>query len=234
MKTIGLIGGMSWESSAQYYRIINQEVRERLGGAHSAQSLMFSVDFGEIERLQHEGQWSVLTSRMIEAAQRLERGGADFFLLCTNTMHRMAGEVAASVSIPMLHIADPTAKKIKEAGYSRVGLLGTAFTMEQEFYKGRLVSEYGLDVLVPEPADRAVVHQIIYQELIAGQVLSASRRKYREIIQRLIEQGAEAIILGCTEIMLLVQPEDSPVPLFDTTTLHAQAAVQQAIAAGTV
>ncbi|MFC4174178.1 aspartate/glutamate racemase family protein [Microvirga sp. GCM10011540] len=234
MKTIGLIGGMSWESSAQYYRIINQEVRERLGGAHSAQSLMFSVDFGEIERLQHEGQWSVLTSRMIEAAQRLERGGADFFLLCTNTMHRMAGEVAASVSIPMLHIADPTAKKIKEASYSRVGLLGTAFTMEQEFYKGRLVSEYSLDVLVPEPADRAVVHQIIYQELIAGQVLSASRRKYCEIIQRLIEHGAEAIVLGCTEIMLLVQPEDSPVPLFDTTTLHAQAAVQQAIAAGTV
>lgn len=232
MRTIGLIGGMSWESSAQYYRIINQEVRRQLGGVHSAQSLMFSVDFGEIERLQHDGQWSVLTNRMIEAAQRLERGGAEFFLLCTNTMHRMADEVAASVSIPMLHIADPTAEKIKEAGYRRVGLLGTAFTMEQSFYKGRLAAKYGLDVLVPEPADRAAVHKIIYQELVAGQALAASRDKYREIIQRLIEQGAEAIILGCTEIMLLVRPEDSSVPLFDTTTLHAQAAVQQAITDG--
>jgi aspartate racemase len=220
---------MSWESSAQYYRIINQEVRKQLGGAHSAQSLMFSVDFGEIERLQHDGEWSALTNKMIDAAQRLERGGADFFLLCTNTMHRMADEVAASVSIPMLHIADPTAEKIKAAGYRRVGLLGTAFTMEQGFYKRRLATKYGLDVLVPEATDRAVVHQIIYHELVAGQVLSASREKYREIIQRLIEQGAEAIILGCTEIMLLVQPKDSSVPLFDTTTLHAQAAVRSAI-----
>jgi len=229
MRTIGLIGGMSWESSAQYYRIINQEVRKQLGGVHSAQSMMFSVDFGEIERLQHDGQWSALTNKMIEAAQRLERGGADFFLLCTNTMHRMADEVAASVSIPMLHIADPTAEMIKAAGYYRVGLLGTAFTMEQGFYKGRLATQYGLDVLVPEATDRTVVHQIIYHELVAGQVLSASREKYREIIQRLIKQGAEAIILGCTEIMLLVQPEDSSVPLFDTTTLHAQAAVRWAI-----
>lgn len=230
MKTIGLIGGMSWESSAQYYRIINQEVREQLGGVHSAQSLMFSLDFGEIERLQHDGEWSLLTGKMIEAAQRLERGGADFFLLCTNTMHRMADEVAANVSIPMLHIADPTAERIKAAGYSRVGLLGTAFTMEQDFYKGRLTAKYGLDVLVPEADDRAVVHQIIYQELVVGQVLASSREKYRAIIRRLIERGAEAIILGCTEIMLLVQAEDSAVPLFDTTTLHAQAAVQRAIA----
>jgi aspartate racemase len=229
MRTIGLIGGMSWESSAQYYRIINQEVRERLGGVHSAKSLMFSVDFGEIERLQHDAQWSLLTGRMIDAAQRLERGGADFFLLCTNTMHRMADEVAASVSIPMLHIADPTADRIREAGCRRVGLLGTAFTMEHAFYKGRLATKYGLDVLVPEPDDRAVVHRVIYQELVAGQVLSTSREAYRKIIERLVAKGAEAIILGCTEIMLLVQPEDSPVPLFDTTFLHAQAAVERAL-----
>jgi aspartate racemase len=229
MRTIGLIGGMSWESSAQYYRIINQEVRERLGGVHSARSLMFSVDFGDIERLQHEGQWPLLTGRMIDAAQRLERGGADFFLLCTNTMHRMSDDIAASVSIPMLHIADPTAEKIRQAGCSRVGLLGTAFTMEQDFYKGRLATKHGLEVLVPEPADRAVVHRVIYQELVAGRVLSASREKYREIIERLVARGAEAIILGCTEIMLLVQPEDSAVPLFDTTFLHAQAAVQRAL-----
>ena len=229
MRTIGLIGGMSWESSAQYYRIINQEVRARLGGVHSARSLMFSVDFGEIERLQHDGDWAALTTQMIDAAQRLESGGADFFLMCTNTMHRMAEDVAASVSIPLLHIADPTAEMIKAAGYRRVGLLGTAFTMEQDFYKGRLTSRFGLDVIVPDAADRAVVHEVIYRELVAGQVVPASRAAYREIIARLVERGAEAIILGCTEIMLLVQAEDSAVPLFDTTTLHAHAAVTRAL-----
>jgi aspartate racemase len=229
MKTIGLIGGMSWESSAQYYRIINQQVRDQLGGVHSARSLMFSVDFGEIERLQHDGNWTVLTAEMIDAAQRLERGGADFFLLCTNTMHRMADEVAASVAIPLLHIADPTAKKIKALGYSRVGLLGTAFTMEQDFYKGRLARKFELEVIVPDDKDRQAVHEVIYKELVTGQVLSRSRSAYRDIIARLVERGAQAIILGCTEIMLLVQPEDSAVPLFDTTTLHAQAAVQQAL-----
>lgn len=229
-KTIGLIGGMSWESSAQYYRIINQEVRRRLGGVHSARSLMFSVDFGEIERLQHDGQWTALAAEMIDAAQRLERGGADIVLICTNTMHRMAGEVASNISIPLLHIADPTAEKIKAAGFERIGLLGTAFTMEQEFYKGRLTDKFGLDVLVPNDADRAVVHDIIYRELVAGQVLSASRDAYRDIIARLVDRGAQAIILGCTEIMLLVQPEDSPVPLFDTTTLHALAAVDWSLA----
>jgi aspartate racemase len=232
MRTIGLIGGMSWESSAQYYRIINQEVRARLGGVHSARSLMLSVDFGEIERLQHNGDWAALTTQMIDSAQRLERGGADFFLLCTNTMHRMAEEVAASVSIPMLHIADPTAEMIKSAGYRRVGLLGTAFTMEQDFYKGRLTSRFGLDVLVPDEADRSVVHEVIYRELVAGRVVPASRAVYREIIARLVERGAQAIILGCTEIMLLVQAEDSAVPLFDTTTLHAQAAVTRALGDG--
>ncbi len=220
---------MSWESSAQYYRIINQEVRARLGGVHSARSLMFSVDFAEIEHLQHAGDWAALTVQMIDAARRLEHGGADFFLLCTNTMHRMADEVAASVSTPMLHIADPTAQAINAAGYRRVGLLGTAFTMEQDFYKQRLRQKFGLDVLVPDAADRSVVHQVIYKELVAGQVLAASRAAYREIIARLVERGAEAIVLGCTEIMLLVQAEDSAVPLFDTTTLHAHAAVTLAL-----
>jgi aspartate racemase len=229
MRTIGLIGGMSWESSAQYYRIINQEVRARLGGVHSARSLMFSVDFGEIERLQHNGNWAALTIHMIDSAQRLERGGADFFLLCTNTMHRMAEEVAASVSIPLLHITDPTAETVKAAGYRRVGLLGTAFTLEQDFYKGRLTRRFGLDVLVPDEADRSVVHEVIYRELVVGQVVPASRAAYRGIIARLVERGAEAIILGCTEIMLLVQAEDSAVPLFDTTTLHAYAAVTRAL-----
>ncbi len=228
--TIGLIGGMSWESSAHYYRIINQEVRARLGGTHSACSLMMSVDFAEIEQLQHAGDWAGLTDRMIDAARRLERGGADFFLLCTNTMHRMADEVAASVAIPMLHIADPTAAAITAAGYGKVGLLGTAFTMEHAFYKGRLQERFGLEVLVPEAADRAVVHRIIYEELVLGDVRPASRAAYAEIMARLVEQGAQAIILGCTEIMLLVQPQDSAVPLFDTTALHARAAVERALA----
>ena len=204
MKTIGLIGGMSWESSAEYYRIINQEMREALGGVHSARSLMFSVDFGVVERLQHDGEWEELTRQMIDAARRLERGGADFFLLCTNTMHRMADEVARNVSIPMLHIADPTAERIIAAGHRRVGLLGTAFTMEQGFYKGRLADRFGLEVLVPAAGDRAVVHKVIYEELVVGQVVPASRAAYRDIMARLIERGAEAIILGCTEIMLLV------------------------------
>ncbi|MBV2150129.1 aspartate/glutamate racemase family protein [Sphingobium sp. AS12] len=230
MRTIGLIGGMSWESSAQYYRIINEGVRRRLGGAHSARSLMLSVDFSEIERLQHAGDWTRLTAQMIEAAQQLERGGADFFVICTNTMHRMADAVAASVSMPLLHIADPTAEKIAAAGFRRVGLLGTAFTMEQPFYKSRLRELFGLDVLVPDDADRRRVHNIIYKELVAGVVSPVSRDVYREIIARLIDRGAEAIILGCTEIMLLVGAEDSAVPLFDTTRLHAEAAVDRALA----
>jgi aspartate racemase len=227
---IGLIGGMSWESSAEYYRIINREVRSRLGGVHSARSLMWSVDFGEIERLQHHGDWDELTELMKDAAVRLERGGADFVLICTNTMHRMADAVAAAINIPLLHIADPTAQKIKSAGFSRVGLLGTNFTMEQDFYKGRLKDAFGLDVLVPEADDRRVVHDIIYKELVAGEVRPESRTAYREIIGRLIQRGVQAIILGCTEIMLLVSEEDSAVPLFDTTTIHAIAAVDRALA----
>src|ERR1700722_3786662 len=200
---IGLIGGMSWESSAEYYRIINREVRSRLGGVHSARSLMWSVDFGEIERLQHRGDWDTLTEQMKDAAIRLEHGGADFVLMCTNTMHRMADAVAEAIDIPLLHIADPTAQKIKAAGIKTVGLLGTAFTMEQDFYKGRLREIFDLNVLVPPTADRRVVHDIIYTELVAGEVRLESRAAYRKIIAGLIAQGAEAIILGCTEIMLL-------------------------------
>ena len=230
MKTIGLIGGMSWESSAQYYRIINQGVRTRLGGVHSAKSVMVSVDFGEIERLQHDGRWTDLTTDMIEAAGQVERGGADFCLICTNTMHRMADQVEAAVSIPLLHIADPTAERITADGHARVGLLGTAFTMEQAFYKGRLTDRHRLEVLTPDQGDRATVHRIIYEELVAGRVLDASREEYCGVIARLVDRGAEAIILGCTEIMLLVGPDDSAVPLYDTTALHAEAAIEWAIA----
>jgi len=229
MKTIGLIGGMSWESSAEYYRIINQEANRRLGGVHSAQCLMWSVDFEEIKRLQHEGDWERLSEAMKDAARRVERGGADFIVLCTNTMHRVADAIASAVGIPLLHIADPTAERIKAAGFRRVGLLGTAFTMEQDFYKGRLQQRHGLDVIVPDEDDRRIVHEIIYRELVLGQVRPESRQAYREIIARLVERGAEAVILGCTEIMLLVTDEDSPVPLFDTTTIHAIAAVDWAL-----
>jgi aspartate racemase len=227
---IGLIGGMSWESSAEYYRIINQAMRDRLGGVHSARSLMWSVDFGEIEQLQHRGEWDRLADEMKDAARRLERGGADFLVLCTNTMHRLADEIAGAVAIPLLHIADPTAEAIRRAGFTRVGLIGTAFTMEQAFYRGRLEKRHGLEVLIPEAEDRRIVHDIIYRELVAGQVLPASRDAYRGIIARLVARGAEAIILGCTEIMLLVSDADSAVPLFDTTRLHALAAVERALA----
>jgi aspartate racemase len=229
VKTIGLIGGMSWESSAQYYRIVNQEMRRLLGGVHCARTLMFSVDFAGIERLQHQGDWTALSEEMIDAARRLAAGGADFLVLCTNTMHRVAPDIEQAVSIPLLHIADPTANAVVAAGYRRIGLLGTAFTMEHSFYKGRLIDRFGLEVLVPDASDRAVVHEVIYGELVAGKVLPASRIAYRDIIGRLVERGAEAIILGCTEIMLLVQQQDSPVPLFDTTSLHALAAVQAAL-----
>jgi aspartate racemase len=227
--TIGLIGGMSWESSAEYYRIINQEMQRRVGGVHSARSLMWSVDFGEIEHLQHAGEWDRLADEMKDAARRLEGGGADFIVLCTNTMHRLAGAIVEAVGIPLLHIADPTAVKIKKAGFERVGLLGTAFTMEQDFYKGRLQDRHGLTVIVPDDADRRIVHDVIYKELVVGQIRPESRQAYREIMTRLRERGAQAIILGCTEIMLLVSEEDSPAPLFDTTTIHALAAVDLAL-----
>ena len=228
-RVIGLIGGMSWESSAEYYRIINRAVRDRLGGAHSARILMWSVDFGAVEQRQHRGEWGELAAEMADAARRLERGGADFLVLCTNTMHRMAADIAAAVSIPLLHIADPTAQAVRNAGFQRVGLLGTAFTMEQDFYKGRLADAYGLEVLTPDAEDRRIVHDVIYHELVAGQVRPESRAAYRDIIARLVARGAQGVILGCTEIMLLVSDADSAVPLFDTTTLHALAAVDRAL-----
>jgi aspartate racemase len=228
MKTIGLIGGMSWESSAEYYRILNQGVRDRLGPTASARCLLWSFDFSEIERLQRAGDWPGLTGLMTDAARRLETAGADALVICTNTMHRMADAVLQAVSIPLLHIVDPTAGRIKSAGLRRIGLLGTAFTMEQDFYKGRLAG-HGLDVLTPDEADRAAVHRIIYEELVAGVVSPVSRAAYRDVIARLVARGAEGVILGCTEIMLLVKSEDSAVPLFDTTALHAQAAVDHAL-----
>lgn len=230
-KVIGLLGGMSWESSAEYYRIINQTVRICLGGLRSARCLMWSFDFGEIEALQHAGRWNDAADEMIAAARRLERGGADFVVICTNTMHRMADQVQAAIELPLLHIADPTAQRIKAAGLRKVGLLGTAFTMEQDFYKGRLAVRHGLEVLVPSDGDRALVHRVIYEELVQGRVEPSSRNAYRDVIARLVEHGAEAVILGCTEIMLLVKSEDSAVPLFDTTALHAEAAVDLALGA---
>lgn len=229
MTMIGLIGGMSWESSAEYYRMLNEGVRAARGPTASAPCLLWSFDFSEIERLQHAGDWATLSQRMIDAAQALEGAGAGALLICTNTMHKMAEAVQAAVSVPLLHIADPTAEAVRAAGIRRVGLLGTAFTMEEDFYRGRLERKYGLEVLTPGKADRKTVHRIIYEELVAGVIRPESRTAYRGVIARLIEDGAEGIILGCTEIMLLVGPEDSEVPLFDTTTLHARAAVRLAL-----
>ena len=229
MKTIGLIGGLSWESSIEYYRIINQEVQRRLGGVHSAQCLMFSFDFGEIEALQADGDWTAATRRMILAAQNLEKSGADCLVICSNTMHRMADEVGAAVDLPLIHIADATARAILAADLNTVGLLGTRFTMEQEFYRGRIVDRYGLNVLIPSAAGREAVHRIIYDELVRGQINAVSRRAYQEVIGDLEAEGAQAIILGCTEIGLLIKPEDCPIPSFDTTLLHALAAVDWAL-----
>ncbi|MEA5100847.1 aspartate/glutamate racemase family protein [Pantoea sp. S18] len=228
MKMIGLIGGMSWESTALYYRIINEQVKQQLGGLHSARSLMYSVDFHEIEKLQAAGEWQQAGEILAEAAVSLEKGGADFIVLCTNTMHKVAQQITDAVSIPLLHIADATAQRIRQAGVKKVGLLATAFTMEQEFYKGRL-NQSEIEVLVPDAAGRKVVHDIIYQELCLGVIRDESRAQYRKIIAELVEQGAEAIILGCTEITLLVKTEDSSVPLFDTTLIHAQDAVKLAL-----
>jgi len=229
LKMLGLIGGMSWESSAQYYRLINEGVRAARGPTASARIILWSFDFAEIEALQHAGDWAALTALMADAGQRLAAAGAEHLLICTNTMHLMAGEVEAAAGIPLLHIADPAGAAIRAAGLGKVGLLGTAFTMEQGFYKDRLAQRFGLEVLVPEAEDRALVHRVIYDELVAGIVLDASRQAYREVIARLVARGAEAIVLGCTEIMLLIGADDSPVPLFDTTALHAAAAVELAL-----
>ena len=225
MKVIGLIGGMSWESSAEYYRIINETVRDRLGPLYSAKSLMFTVNFYDIERLQHAERWDDAAEILIGAARRLERGGADCIVICTNTMHKLAGQVEAAVKIPLIHIADATAQRVQAEKIRKVGLLGTAFTMEQPFYKGRLTEKFGLEVVVPDASDRKLVHRIIYDELCQGKALPASKAQYVKIMNELAQRGAEGIILGCTEIMLLVGQSDSPVPVFDTTTLHALAAV---------
>ncbi len=229
MKTIGLIGGMSWESSLEYYRIINKTVKAKLGGYHSAKSIMYSVDFGEIEKLQHQGRWEELTQIMIEAGQRVERAGADLVLLCTNTMHKMADDVQKNISIPLLHIADTTAERIKDRGLKKVGLLGTRFTMEQNFYKGRFTEKHGIEVIVPAEHDREIVHRVIFNELVLGTINQSSRIMFKAIINNLVTNGAEGIILGCTEIPLLIKQEDSEIPLFDTTTIHAQSAVALAL-----
>lgn len=222
---------MSWESSLEYYRLINEITKAKLGGLHSAKSLMYSVDFAEIEALQHQDRWDEATTLMIEAAQHVETGGADFVVICTNTMHRMAEEVQAQLQIPLLHIADATAEKIKATGVEKIGFLGTRYTMEQDFYKGRLVDKHGLNVLIPTEDERVIVHQIIYDELCLGQINASSKAQYVEIMAHLVEQGAEGIILGCTEITLLVNQEDSPAPVFDTTRIHAEVAVEMALAA---
>lgn len=229
MKTIGMIGGMSWESSIEYYRIINEAVKERLGGLHSARSLMYSVDFSEIEALQSAGEWEQATLAMIEAARYVESGGADFLIICTNTMHKMADEVQQSIGIPLLNIADPTADAVKARGLTRLGLLGTRFTMEQDFYRGRLENLHALQMLIPDPGDREVIHQIIYEELVLGKIMPESKAEFLRIISGLAEAGAEGIILGCTEIGLLVHQDDTPLPLFDTTRIHALAAVRYAL-----
>ncbi|MFF9065255.1 aspartate/glutamate racemase family protein [Streptomyces sp. NPDC014891] len=228
MKTIGLIGGMSWESTAEYYRLVNEFTRDRLGGLHSARCVLYSVDFAEIEQLQVQNRWTEAGEILAEAARALEAAGADMVLLCTNTMHKVADQVEAAVSIPLLHLADATADAVRASGLRRVGLLGTAFTMEQDFYRGRLEAG-GLEVRVPEAAGRTTVHRVIYEELCRGVVREESRAAYQEIIAALVADGAEGVILGCTEIELLIAPEDSPVPIFPTARLHAAAAVRAAL-----
>lgn len=229
MKTIGLIGGMSWESSIEYYRIINETIRAKLGGLHSAKSIMYSVDFSEIEALQRQAKWDEATELMIAAAKNVENGGADFVIICTNTMHKMADEVQKHIQIPLLHIADATAKKIKARGLRKIGLLGTRFAMEEDFYKGRLTGKHGLEVVIPTEEEREIVHRVIYDELCVGEIKQSSKEQYVSIMDHLVRNGAEGIILGCTEISLLVRDEDSQVPLFDTTNIHAVAAVEYAL-----
>jgi aspartate racemase len=230
MKTIGLIGGMSWESSHEYYRILNETTKSKLGGLHSARSIMYSVDFAEIEALQHQDRWEEAAQLMIAAGQSLERAGADFVVLCTNTMHKLADQIQSNISIPLLHIADATAERVKAAGLRNIGLLGTRFTMEHDFYKGRLIDRYGLNVFTPDAKDRETVHRIIYDELVLGMVKQESREQYIRVMEKLIREGAEGIILGCTEIELLVHDGDSRIPLFPTTRIHALAAVEYALA----
>jgi aspartate racemase len=229
MKTIGLLGGMSWESTETYYRLLNEGVKARLGGLHSAKLVLYSVDFQEIDAMQRVGDWEGAGDLLAEAARRVEMAGADFLLICTNTMHRVAPEVERHITIPLLHIADATGEAVRDRGIGRVGLLGTRFTMEQDFYRGRLRERFGLDTLIPDATDRRRIHEVIFRELCLGRFDSDSRTDFCRIIEGLARRGAEAVILGCTEISLLVRPEDTPVPLLDTTRLHAEKAVAAAL-----
>lgn len=230
MKTIGLLGGMSWESSLEYYRLINQFTKAQLGEMHSAQCVMYSVDFAPLEEMQREDRWGDAAVVLVDAARRVERAGADFVLMCTNTMHRMADEVQSAISVPLLHIADATAAVIGETQLMKVGLLGTRYTMEQDFYRGRLAEKFGLEVITPDAPGRMAVNDIIYGELVLGEIRPESRQTYRRIIEKLVDAGAEGVILGCTEIPMLIQQEDSPVPVFNTTRIHAKQAVELALA----
>ncbi len=229
MRTIGLIGGMSWKSSLEYYRIINETVNELLGGYHSAKCIMYSVDFSLIRDLQMKGKWDDLTLRIIDAAQRLEKVGVELIILCTNTVHKIAHDIQNNITIPFLHIADPTAEQILDQKIRKVGLLGTKFTMEEDFYKSRLIEKYGLEVLIPEEQERQIIHDIIFKELVFGIIDPSSKVKYLNIIHSLIAKGVEGVILGCTEIPLLIKQEDLDIPLFDTTAIHAKAAVEFAL-----
>lgn len=232
MKTIGLIGGMSWESTAVYYRIINEEVQRRLGGLHSAKCFLYSVDFSEIEQMQATGEWEQAGRLLGEAAHSLEKAGADFIVICTNTMHKVIDQIEERINIPILHILDATATQIKKAGINKVGLLGTKYTMEQDFYKSRLIAN-NLEVMVPESQEREMINNIIFEELCLGRIERSSKEYYKQVIQKLVEVGAEGIILGCTEIELLIKPEDVEIPLFNTTEIHAKEAVNFALKQGT-
>lgn len=229
MKTIGLIGGMSWESSVEYYKIINETVKNKLGGLHSAKCLMYSVDFHEIEVLQHQDKWEELTEIMIDAGEKLKNGGADFIVICTNTMHKMAEDIEKAVGLKVLHIAEATGEEIIRSGIKKVGLIGTKFTMEGDFYKKVLKDKYNIDVIIPEAEEREIIHNVIYDELCKGEINSESKEKYKEIIGKLSENGAEGIVLGCTEIPLLIKQEDVNIKVFDTTTIHGISAVEFAI-----
>lgn len=229
MKTIGLLGGMSWESTASYYKAINEGIKTKLGGLHSAKICMYSVDFDEIEKLQHLGDWDGTAVILSNAAQAIQAGGADFLLICTNTMHKVADAIQSQITIPLLHIADATAQKLLNDGIRKVGLLGTRFTMEQDFYKGRLINNFGLEVVVPSAIDQTIIHDVIYNELCMGQILSDSRQKYLNIVDKLFLQGAQAVILGCTEIALLIQQKHTSVRLYDTTEIHSNSAVNRAL-----
>lgn len=229
MKTIGLLGGMSWESTLVYYRIVNQTIKEKLGGLHSAKIMLHSIDFAEIEQMQRAGDWASAGQFLAQAARTLEAAGADLIVLCTNTMHIVAPTIEAAIQVDLLHIADPTAQAIKASGHQTVGLLGTAFTMEQSFYKDRLENTHGLTVITPDKADRETVHRIIYEELCLGKITPESKMAYQNILAKLVSQGAQAVILGCTEISLLISQEDATVPLFDTTYLHARSAAEKSL-----